>query len=273
MKILILGGHGMAGHVLVNHLMERNHHVKYTLRKPAEDGIGLDVTDLDKVKELVLSERPQVLINAVGILNENAEKNIHEAIVVNSLLPHVLAETLDIYGGKLIHISTDCVFSGERGSYTENDEKDGTNAYSKTKSLGEVVSAPHLTVRTSIIGPELKQNGIGLLHWFTKQEGEIKGYENVFWNGVTTLELAKAIDQMIAEDVSGLYQLCAKEKISKYHLLLLFKEIFRKKNVNIVGVKEPVHDRTLIHTRKDYYYPVKSYREMLQELSDWMNKP
>ncbi|NQD64942.1 SDR family oxidoreductase [Bacillus haikouensis] len=272
MKILVLGGHGMAGHVLVDYLQSRGHQVKFTLRNSDGVGIGLDVRDLEKVKKIILQEKPGVLINAVGILNNTAEKNVQDAIIVNSLLPHVLAETLNEYGGKLIHVSTDCVFSGEKGGYTENDVKDGTNVYSKTKSLGEVTSVPHLTVRTSIIGPELKQNGIGLLHWFSKQEGEIKGYENVYWNGVTTLELSKAIEMLIIDGVSGLYQLCSKEKISKYHLLLLFKEIFDRKNVNITAVKEPKHDRTLIHTRNDYYYPVKDYSEMLKELSDWMNR-
>jgi dTDP-4-dehydrorhamnose reductase len=270
MKILVLGGQGMAGHVIAGYLKQKGHDILYTVRKEDPEGIRLDVRNLVKVRDLILKEKPEILINAVGLLNEHAEKHVMDAIKVNSLLPHALTEILDEYGGKLIHISTDCVFSGENGGYTEQSERDGTTVYSKSKALGEVDSPPHLTVRTSIIGPELKEDGIGLLGWFLKQSGTIYGYENVYWNGVTTLELAKAINHFIMDGVTGLYHLCANEKISKYELLKLFQEIFGAKDIKLVPVKEPVHDRTLIQTRKDYFYPVKGYRDMLEELNEWM---
>ena len=230
----------------------------------------MDVRNLESVKKVLNDHKADIVINATGLLNEYAETHVMEAIQVNSLLPHTLMEMVNEYRGKLIHISTDCVFSGEKGRYAEHDTKDGTNVYSKSKALGEVEASPHLTVRTSIIGPELKKNGIGLLHWFTQQKGPIKGYQNVFWNGVTTLELAKAIQAFIIDNVAGLYHLSVDQRISKYDLLLLFKEIFRQDEVEIIPVKEPVHDKTLIHTRKDYKYSVPSYREMLYELHDWM---
>ncbi|OXS56031.1 dTDP-4-dehydrorhamnose reductase [Bacillus sp. V-88] len=272
MKILVLGGHGMAGHVIVDHLKRSGHQVIYTVRKEDSLGIRLDVRNLESVRKVLKGHKADIVINATGLLNEYAETHVMEAVQVNSLLPHALKEMVNEFGGKLIHISTDCVFSGGKGRYSENDTKDGTNIYSKSKSLGEIEAPPHLTVRTSIIGPELKKDGIGLLHWFLQQKGTINGYQNVFWNGVTTLELAKAIQSFITDDISGLYHLCVDQRISKYDLLTLFKEIFRHDEVDITPVKEPVHDKTLLHTRKDYKYAVPSYREMLIELRDWMNK-
>src|SRR5690606_27782525 len=104
----------------------------------------------------------------------------------------------------LIHISTDCVFSGKKGDYIETDQKDGSSVYAQSKSLGEITGDNILTIRTSIIGPELKNNGIGLFHWFMSQQGQIQGYSNVFWNGVTTLELAKVIHRLINKQMDGL---------------------------------------------------------------------
>jgi dTDP-4-dehydrorhamnose reductase len=273
MKILVLGGQGMAGHVMTDYMINKGHSVMYTIRgKDDPKGISLDVRDLDKVKEVILDCTPDIVINAVGLLNENAENHVIDAVKVNSLLPHFIVDVLDSYGGKLIHISTDCVFSGEKGSYTEEDHTNGYNVYSKSKALGEVRKSPHLTVRTSIIGPELKENGIGLLQWFLKQNGTIKGFEQVYWNGVTTLELAKAIDKLIENNVSGLYHLCTDGRISKYQLLLLFKKTFKKKDVTIIPSSLPSHDRSLVYTRKDYKYGVKDYPAMLKELYEWMNK-
>ncbi len=269
-KILVLGGHGMAGHVIVDYMKQSGHQVLYSVRKEDTKGILLDVRNLESVRKVLNEHKADIVINATGLLNQYAETHVMEAIQVNSLLPHSLVEMVNEYGGKLIHISTDCVFSGEKGSYAEHHTKDGTNVYSKSKALGEIEVLPHLTVRTSIIGPELKMNGIGLLHWFLKQNGSVNGYENVYWNGVTTLELAKAIQAFIMDNVAGLYHLSAEQKISKYDLLLLFKEIFRQDEVDIIPVKEPVHDKTLIHTRNDYKYSVPSYKEMLYELRDWM---
>ncbi|UTE75474.1 SDR family oxidoreductase [Rossellomorea sp. KS-H15a] len=272
MKILVLGGQGMAGHVIVKYLQLIGHEIIYTVRRDDEKGIFLDVRDLASVRKLILDLKPDIVINAVGLLNEHAEKNMIDTIKINSLLPHEIAGVLNGYGGKLIHISTDCVFSGEKGSYTEQSVKDGHTIYAKSKALGEVDDPAHLTVRTSIIGPETKENGIGLMHWFFKQSGIVNGYKNVFWNGVTTLELAKAIHQFMVDDVTGLYHLSSIKKISKYELLLLFKDVFDVENIEVHPVYEPVHDRSLVHIRKDYLYPVKGYREMLEELKEWMHK-
>ena len=272
MKILILGGKGMAGHVIAAYLQQKpEYHVLYTSRdRNDKDGIYLDVTDSTKLEAIIDSIKPDITVNCVGILNDYAEKNTKLAFQVNSLLPHQLVKLTERINGKLIHISTDCVFLGTKGEYTEKDTPDGTSFYAQSKQLGEIISDKHLTIRTSIIGPELKENGIGLFLWFMKQKGKIKGYEKVFWNGVTTLELAKAIENMIKYEITGLYHLGSNQKISKYKLLCMIKEIFNKTDVEIIPDSNIVLDRTIKSTRTDYHYQIPTYEIMLKELKDWM---
>ncbi|WP_436376245.1 dTDP-4-dehydrorhamnose reductase family protein [Cytobacillus sp. BC1816] len=273
MKVLVLGGKGMAGHMIVDYLRRQpQYNVIYTSRnKEDEDGIFLDITDSLKLEEVINNQKPEVIINCIGILNEFAEKNQKLAFQVNSLLPHQLVKFAERYNGKVIHISTDCVFLGTKGNYSENDIPDGTSVYAESKQLGEIVSDVHLTIRTSIIGPELKDSGIGLFLWFMKQKGTIKGYKEVYWNGVTTLELAKAIDEMIQQNITGLYHLSSDKKISKYELLTLIKHIFNKDDVVIQSDSEIKQDRTIINTRSQYKYQVPTYEEMILELKEWMN--
>ncbi|OIJ18545.1 NAD(P)-dependent oxidoreductase [Anaerobacillus alkalidiazotrophicus] len=272
MKLLIIGGKGMAGHMLVKYFKQRkNYVVAYTSRNQKDrDGYFLDVRDYSRLVDLFETFQPNIIINAVGLLNQQASQNKMTTIQVNSLLPHLLANLAEKSGGKFIHISTDCVFSGKRGDYKEMDLLDGISDYAKSKALGEVISSNHLTIRTSIIGPELKNDGIGLFRWFMKQQGEIKGYKNVLWNGVTTLELAKAIEQMIEQNITGLYQLGSVNKISKYDLLTLIQEVFEKRDVQIIPDTEIILDRTIQNTRADFQYSLPNYREMLMELRDWM---
>ncbi|XJZ28215.1 dTDP-4-dehydrorhamnose reductase family protein [Bacillota bacterium Lsc_1132] len=272
MKLLILGGSGMVGHMILNYFRKKkNMEVYFTSRNTQDEGaIFLDAVQIDQVRGLIEKLRPDILVNGIGLLNEQAALQLTDAIRLNSLLPHFLAKLADKYGGKVIHISTDCVFEGTKGGYSEADLPDGSSVYAKTKSLGEVAGGRHLTIRTSIIGPEKKQNGIGLFHWFMKQSGKIKGYQNVLWNGVTTLELAKVIDQCIAQDLSGLYHLTAPTKISKYELLLLIQRVFQKNDVEIMPDGEISLDRTLIDTRKELHHTVPDYPEMLSDLYNWM---
>ncbi len=264
----------MAGHMITDYFQQQNYEVHYTSRNPSDNrSIILDVWDLEALDTVIESIKPDIIINCVGLLNDDASKNREASFYINSIFPHLLAKKADQYRSKLIHISTDCVFSGDRGGYKENDRPDGTSAYAITKALGEVKSEKHLTIRTSIIGPELKENGIGLFLWFMKQKGTIKGYKNVMWNGVTTLELAIAIEEMIKNKVSGLYHLVSPSKISKYDLLKLIQNIFYKNDVTIIPDHEIVLDRTLINTRKDFSYFVPSYEKMITNLKAWMDRP
>jgi dTDP-4-dehydrorhamnose reductase len=269
LKILIIGGQGMAGHMIKNYLeRDRSCDIWYTIRgKPKEEkAISLDITNESKTRKTLGEIKPDIVINAVGLLNAQTDQSVKEAIYVNSLFPHKLAEYGKELGFRLIHISTDCVFSGEKGGYTEKDEKDGTTVYAKTKSLGEIDDERHLTIRTSIIGPELKTNGIGLFHWFMQQKGEICGYRQVYWNGVTTLELAKVVQWVLHQPINGLVHLASSEKISKYQLLLLIQLVFKKHDVLIKPDDKIKSDKSLLNTRDDFSYKVPSYKKMIEEL-------
>lgn len=275
MKIFVTGANGMAGHMIVNYLRSLpNIDVYASIRGQSDHPkiFQLDLTDEKSTFEVLQQIRPDIVINAAGILNDDTTKRLKEAIFINSLLPHILANYGDELGFKLIHISTDCVFSGLRGKHIEDSPTDSTTVYAKTKGLGEVIDKRHLTIRTSIIGPELRKNGIGLFHWFMTQTGKIKGYQQVFWNGVTTLELSKAIAWVISHNIGGLVHLASTIEISKYSLLNILKDEFNKTDVQIVPSTSEKSDKTLMNTRKDFTYKVPSYRVMIQELKQWMKE-
>ncbi len=204
----------------------------YTCRDPRDpDGIPLDAFVPHAIEPILQRLRPDYVINCIGILNQYAERNEAAAFRINGKFPHEVKEALEPQGGMLIHISTDCVFSGESGFHTENHPPDGKSVYARSKIVGEVICSRHLTIRTSIIGPEVREQGIGLLHWFLQQTGTVHGYVNALWNGVTTLELAKVIHGMTLRPVSGLVHLTAPEPINKYNLLRRFQDVFDKKKM------------------------------------------
>lgn len=273
MKLLVLGGNGMAGHVLVDYFRrQEGWEVAYTSRDRRDSqALYLDAGEEEQVTAVLEQVRPDVVINAVGILNRDAEEHERLAYQVNGLLPHLLRRKLEEWGGKLVHISTDCVFSGEKGDYTEFDLPDGSSVYAISKAMGEVRHPPHLTVRTSIIGPEIRSTRIGLFDWFMSQEGVVKGYTRVFWNGVTTLQLAKSVERMLAAGTSGLVHLTAPQKVSKYELLGLFQDIFGKTGVTIEPDDHFRQDRTLRCTRNEAALLAPDYRTMLGELREWMD--
>jgi len=167
---------------------------------------------------------------------------------------------------KLIHISTDCVFSGlTKEPYVETDEKDGKDTYAKTKGLGEIINNKHLILRTSVIGPELKEDGEELFHWFIKKEGTINGFSKAIWSGVTTLELAKAVYWAIENDIRGLYHITNNSSISKYELLMLFKK-YSKKDIKINKIDGKDIDKSFIDTRKTLNYQIPSYEVMIKNM-------
>lgn len=272
MKVLLLGAGGMAGHMLLQYMERRTSYRVFHTSRDKHDPRGLyfDATDSVMADKLVEAVSPEVIVNCIGILNNQADRNRIEAYTVNGLLPHRLRQAADRAGARLIHISTDCVFSGRRGDYAETDLPDGTSVYALTKALGEVIQEGHLTIRTSIIGPEISRHRIGLLDWFMRQEGQVQGYTEVLWNGVTTLELAKAVHTLIESPVSGLVHLTAPGKISKCELLYLMRQTFGQTGVTIIPDDAVKLDRTLRHTRKDFVYAAPPYEEMLGKLHEWM---
>lgn len=274
LKILVIGASGMAGHMVHLYFHEKGHSVYGIASNPNNkipNILTIDLFDLKKVKELLESVEFDVIVNCAGLLNQVAESNPAKAIYINSFIPHWFANELIHTKTKFIHLSTDCVFSGNSGNYKENDFKDGDTVYDRSKGLGEVVNSKDLTLRQSIIGPEIRNVSIGLLDWFLNQKGEIKGYKNAIWNGITTLELAKGIEAALDFNISELYHLVSPEPISKNDLLNLFKKTFHKNDVTITPFdNKPITNKTLLDTRKNFPYKIKNYEEMLIDLYEWM---
>ena len=206
----------------------------------------------------------------MGVLIRGSRNNIKNTVYLNAFFPHCLRELCDKISCKLIHISTDCVFSGKSGSYVENSIKDATDEYGKTKSLGEFDTNNHLCIRTSIIGPEIKQKGEGLLHWLFNQKGKIFGYKNVFWSGVTTLELSKAIEFSIEKNISGLWNLTNNEPISKYELIQKIIKRFSLSRVELYSNTEKKSNKSL-KSYRGINYKVSSYDDMINEMFIYFN--
>ncbi|MBD8082312.1 dTDP-4-dehydrorhamnose reductase family protein [Chryseobacterium caseinilyticum] len=271
-KILVLGIKGMAGHVIYNYLTKNSCLEVFGIaRNVAEDKnlIALDVSDTTNLEKIIKDNNFDVVINCIGILNKDAEDHPAKAIWYNSYFPHFLEQITANSDTRIFHISTDCVFNGKKGNYAENDVKDGEGFYAQSKALGEIENKKDLTLRTSIIGPELNKNGIGLFHWFMNQTGEIKGYTSAIWSGVTTLELAKAVEYFIQNEQSGLAHLTNGIPINKYDLISLFKVIWEKNNTVILPYDEKKVDKSL---KKSLVLPysVPDYEKMLQEQYLWM---
>jgi dTDP-4-dehydrorhamnose reductase len=274
MKILVLGATGMAGHTVALYFKEKGYNVVSFSRTPflfCENIIG-DVFETEKFKSILIRENFDVVINCIGILNQDAVNYPTKAVFLNSYLPHFIVDILKNSKTKLIHMSTDCVFAGNSGPYFEASFCDGTTFYDRTKALGEVNDTKNLTFRNSIIGPDMQQHGIGLFNWFMQQRGPINGFTGAIWTGVTTLTLAKAMEKAIEQDLCGLYNLVNDQSISKYELLQLFNKEFCDSEVTINMQDKFQLDKSLKNTRNDFLFEVPPYDQMIKEMYDWIVK-
>lgn len=274
MRYLILGCNGMAGHLISIFLLEQGHEVLGFARKKSSfvDTIVGDALDKSSLSHAVKIKEFDAIVNCIGILNENAEKNKSEAVYLNAYLPHFLAKLTDNTSTQVIHLSTDCVFSGKKkGGYAEQDYKDGESFYDRSKALGELDDSKNITLRTSIVGPDINENGIGLLNWFMKQEKTVSGYTKSIWTGQTTLQLAKTIEAASVAHVSGLYNVVPDKSISKYELLKLFNKYLRNDRIEILPIDGIDADKTLLRTNWNFDFEIPTYDDMLHELSTWMN--
>lgn len=267
----------MLGHQVVKYFKKLDQYDLYDIsyrNKLTDRTIIIDVRKITELEKYIIEVKPDIIINCIGMLIEESQEDISKAIYINSYFPHLLKSICNKINAKLVHISTDCVFSGDKGSYTETDLPDSNTIYGKTKSLGEITDNTHVTIRTSIIGPELKSNGVSLLDWFLKEKNsEINGYSKAIWSGVTTLELAKIIKIVIDSHITGLYHVTNNEKISKYELLKLFNNHINKK-FKINKNESIMNNKSLIDTRNKLNYTVPNYNIMIEEMfKELFNNP
>lgn len=283
MKILILGISGMLGHKAFEILsLSHKYEVFGTLR--SENDIrkyfskskncrnifsDVDARNINSVFDLIDSLRPDLVLNCIGIIKQLKEShNELLSIEINSLFPHKLANHIEGSKTRLIHISTDCVFSGDKGNYLETDHSDAKDLYGKTKYLGELVNYTNcITIRTSIIGPEL-QSKVSLLGWFLSQNVSVNGYVNAIYSGLTTVELIKVIETYIIPQNNkyGLYHVSS-EPISKYDLLVAIAKEF-KLEIKVNRFEEFFNNKSLISQKftNDFGYQKKSWNKMILEM-------
>ena len=232
MKILVLGTTGMLGHLCYDYFKEKHYEViGYSrLPSPRADITG-NVFEINW-NEVITDYRVDVVINCIGMLN-NSSRSIKDFLSINATLPHMLMYLSSSLNFHFIHVSTDCVFNGLNGPYKSSDTKDAMDNYGFSKALGEeIITGKNTTViRTSIIGPELSRaNNTGLLHWFISQRGKlVQGYTDVYWSGLTTLELSRVVERIINTSFFGFTQVSTEKCISKYDLLKIINEQYKLK--------------------------------------------
>jgi dTDP-4-dehydrorhamnose reductase len=270
-KFLVLGSNGMAGHVIALHLQEQGYEVDTVARSagtipPTQI---LDVTDFPRLDDVLTSKDYDVVVNCVGLLIEASQQDPAAATLVNAYLPQHLARTLGDSATRLIHLSTDCVFSGANGPYAETAPYDGQRVYDRTKALGEVVNDKDLTLRMSIIGPELTSSGAGLFHWFSQQRGHIRGFTGALWNGVTTPELAHVVEALSSGSFSGLVHAVPSESVSKHELLIRLNDTFAH-GLTVEPWSGHQADKRLLRTRANIATDVRGYDAMLEDLRCWI---
>ena len=281
MKVLVLGSTGMLGHKLIQNL-SKHHEVYGTIRGTLEsyqyDAIipkkqiiaSISGTDILSIRKAIDTVMPDVVVNCIGIVKQLPEaQDAVISITVNSLLPHQIAEYCNEKGCRFIHYSTDCVFTGSKGQYTEEDFEDASDLYGKSKCLGEVRESEGLTLRTSLIGRQLHGN-YSLIEWFLSNNGgEVNGYTKAIFSGLTTNAHAHVLNEIITKysDLSGLYHLAA-EPISKYDLLMMIKKEFDLE-ITIHPVDGEISDRSLDGSklRRETGIRIPDWKTMIHEIA------
>lgn len=268
-KVLILGSSGLIGHQIYFYLKNNSDFLLSSIShtyKLTDDTILHDARDQEGLEIKIKNINPDYIVNCIGTLIENSNADPKTAIILNAYLPHKLANIASKFGAKLIHMSTDCVFSGDKGEpYIESDFKDGRDIYAKTKGLGEIITSDHLTIRTSVVGPELKYHDGELFNWFMRQTTDISGFTQAIWSGVTSIELAKAVKWSIDNGITGLYHVTNNSSISKYELLKLFQK-YTNKNIYIESINGKNVDKSFIDTRLLINYKIPSYDQMILDM-------
>ncbi|MDQ3750548.1 MAG: SDR family oxidoreductase [Acidobacteriota bacterium] len=281
MKILIIGGGGMLGHKLIQVWQKtydvwttvRNkfqHYERYKIYKRERTFENVNIQNISLVKETIEQIRPNVVVNAVGVIKQvPLAKNVIATLSINSIFPHQLSELSEEFQFRLINISTDCVFSGEKGNYSESDLADSHDLYGKSKNLGEVVTGNCLTLRTSIIGREL-ETAHSLVEWFLSNRGKsVKGFVYAIYTGFPTIVLADILSNLIENypNLCGLYHVSS-EPINKYNLLSLINEAYRAE-IDIEPFEDFVIDRSLDSNkfREATGFEPTNWKEMIKRMA------
>lgn len=262
MKLLVLGSSGMVGHVMVLYMKEQGHQV-----------IGFEQSELHdaiRLSNIINSCNFDAVINCTAIINQFAEEDKAEATFVNAFIPHFIEGITKDKSTIIVHRSTDCVFSGSKGGYTVEDIPDAQSFYARTKAVGELWNDKDITIRTSLVGPECEEDGISLLNWFLKQKGDVNGFANAIWTGLTTVEFAREVEYLITHKAHGVFHTVPNHGIGKYDLLRLFSK-YIPGNRNVIRIENKLVDKSLAQTLGDTGLKIPDYETQVAEMAQWIN--
>lgn len=282
-KVLVLGASGMLGNAVLRFFLQSSgFEVTGTVRSARLVGMlpsyvqsrvltGVDVENIDNLLNVFLQTEPDIVINCIGLVKQLSEADDPlSAIPINSLLPHRIARLCAITRSRLIHLSTDCVFSGAKGMYVETDVPDAVDLYGRSKLLGEVDYPNAITLRTSIIGHELNGSR-SLVGWFLSQNESVRGYKRAIFSGLPTVEIARLIRDYVIPNLQlrGLYHVSA-DPISKYDLLNLIADAY-KKVINVEADERVIVDRSLDSSRfrRVTGFQPKPWPELVKSMMDF----
>lgn len=271
MKVFILGCNNTIGHVVALYFKEKGHEV---IGYDQEDlGLVCQVTgsyhDMELIQQTIEECCPDAVINCLAVVNQDAETDKAEASYVNCFLPHYLEKITAGTSIVVVHRSTDCIFSGERGQYTVKDVPDAKSFYARTKAIGELINDKDITIRVSLIGPSMKEDDGSLLNWFLRQQGQVKGFANAIWTGVTTEEYAREIELLLTQGKHGVFQSTPPLSISKYELLKLFEKHFPQGR-EVLRIDNQRVDKSLVQDFGDADIVVPSYDKMIADVRHWV---
>lgn len=264
MKLLILGSDNMVGHVVTAFFKECGNDIS---EYGENDSI---ITDLDLLSKIIREGQFDAIINCTAIINQYAQADKISALKINSLLPVFLEAVTKGTKTVVVHRSTDCIFSGEKGQYVLTDLPDAKSFYARTKALGELINDKDITIRTSLVGPEEDESGEGLFNWFYNQQGDVNGFANSIWTGLTTIEFAKEIEWLLLNKKHGLFQLVPDYAIGKYDLLMLFEKYYPG-NRNIIRIDNRKVDKSLVQESCEGLI-IPDYDSMIAEMREWTDK-
>lgn len=258
MKIFVLGDTGVVGHVIASYFKEAGHYV-----------VCSNDTTEDNIKNLIANHCFDTIINCTAIVNQAAEEDKAYAAYINAYLPHLLEKLTAGTKTVVVHRSTDCIFSGAKGQYVLEDWPDAKSFYARTKAVGELNNDKDITIRVSLIGPAQDESDGSLLNWYLNQKGEVKGFANAIWTGLTTLEYAKTIESLLNQKAHGVFQAAPDASISKYELIKIFEKYFPGGRT-IIKVDNNRVDKSLVPYWGDFDIQIKGYETQIAEMKEWI---
>lgn len=271
MNIFVIDSAGVVGHAVALYFQQQGHQVTGYSEKPFDlvNTVSGSLMDAERIGREVQQGDYDAVIYCAAIVNEAAEADKAGALFINAYLPHFLEKLTEGTKTVVVHRSTDCIFSGEKGGYTLQDLPDAKSFYARTKVLGELVNQKDITIRTSLVGPDYNKSGSSLFNWFYNQQGEVNGFANAIWTGLTTIEFARQIEHLLQIKAHGLFQLVPDSAISKYELLRLFEKYFPG-NRKINRVESRQVDKSLLPENNGCDVTVPGYEAMVKDMAQWI---